>query len=264
MLTKMLVKLQASQRQLLDQWLVDNGAPYSAIGQIELRTAMSIIEPGNEHTILDPIPEAFRDRPFWQYGAGKHSSDIRPIIGSVLVNIYAGKNVIIKVRHLVLSGSSQWVFGRNITSKSNIMQLNNAGMVIPGPDSERIRLPIIEHDMHIYLPLSLFINPRQPDIVQVLSGMAVDASPAALNKILNRVHTHVCGHATYSDIKTLLQRNNIWSDQAESQLQTMVATCTNCRAMSKPQPSRKVSLSSLSREFNEVTCIDHFFFTGSQ
>lgn len=49
------------------------------------------------------------------------------------------------------------------------MQLDNAGIVIPGPDGDLIRFPIMDHNMRINFPLSLFINPSQPELVQALS-----------------------------------------------------------------------------------------------
>lgn len=42
-------------------------------GHVELHAALSIIYPGSEHINICPIPEAFRDRPFWKYVAGEHS-----------------------------------------------------------------------------------------------------------------------------------------------------------------------------------------------
>lgn len=33
--------------------------------------------------------------------------------------------------------------------------------------------------------------------------------------ILDKLHKHVCGHATYSEIKPLLKRNNLWSNEAK-------------------------------------------------
>lgn len=96
---------------------------------------------------------AFKYRPSWQYGVGEHSSDISPMLGSVVLNENSEYDTTINVRLMVLSRSSEWVFGRNITSKINIMQLKNMCTEIPGHGKEIIRLPIFEYGMNIYLAL---------------------------------------------------------------------------------------------------------------
>lgn len=125
------------------------------------------------HNHLDPIPDELSDRQFWQYGVGDHSIYIQSISGSILVNLYASDNVILKVVHSVLLGSSQSVFGRNIKSRRNIIQLDNERIIVPEPDNMRIILPVLDHGMHIYFPLSLFICFSKPKMVQELSVMAV-------------------------------------------------------------------------------------------
>lgn len=139
------------------------------------------------------------------------------------------------------------------------MQLGNVGTVIPGFGNQLIHLPIVEYDMYIYLPLSLFVHPTQPDILKSISGTVIETPPATICKIIDPVHKNVCGHTNYSGIKTLLQRNNIWSDAVDHQLPETVEKCTHWRATAKPHPSRKVSLSSLNCQFNDIICVYSFF-----
>lgn len=116
--------------------------------------------------------------------------------------------------------------------------------------------------MYIYLPLSRFICPSQKNFIITLSGTIIGSSPGIICKIINHVHQHVCGHAKYSDMKTPLQRNNILAEAVQNQLQKTVSVFLNSRATAKPQPSHKMSLSSLKRIFNGVVCVDHFFLDG--
>lgn len=44
----------------------------------------------------------------------------------------------------------------------------------------------------------------------------------------------------------------------------LIENCILCSATLPLQPSRKVSTFSLSRNFNEVVCIDHFYLNGVQ
>lgn len=78
-------------------------------------------------------------------------------------------------------------------------------------------------------------------------------------RIIDRVQNHVCGHSTYSDMRTLLERNKPWDENTQKYLFQLVSNCMHCSATSTPPPNRRVFLASLSREINEVLCIDHFF-----
>ncbi len=61
-----------------------------------------------------------------------------------------------------------------------------------------------------------------------------------------------------SDMKTLLERNNLWNHEVETYLNRIVNSCSNCARCYEPKQARKVSLSSLNRSFNDVSCIDNF------
>lgn len=84
----------------------------------------------------------------------------------------------------------------------------------------------------------------------------------SVKKVVDRVHRHVCGHATFSDMRTLLIRNRLWSNEVQHYLSQTVSECVSCKASSTPPPNRRVSLSSLNRQLNEVVCVDHFHLDG--
>lgn len=56
---------------------------------------------------------------------------------------------------------------------------------------------------------------------------------------------------------TLLTRNNLWSPAVQHYLDQIISNFLSCKASATPPPDRRVSLSSLSRELNDVVCIDH-------
>ncbi len=60
-------------------------------------------------------------------------------------------------------------------------------------------------------------------------------------------------------MKVLLQRNNLWTTHVEKYLCEILESCDKCAATSLPKKARNVSLSSLSRDFNQAVCIDHLF-----
>lgn len=84
---------------------MDDGAPYSTIGNVELRLLMDRF--GNKCTAeLEPIPSSLAGCTHWQYGTGDHSSAPRCIIGSVLLAAKSDSGHRILIRHLVLDGST--------------------------------------------------------------------------------------------------------------------------------------------------------------
>lgn len=76
---------------------------------------------------------------------------------------------------------------------------------------------------------------------------------------IDQIHLQVCGHSTFSDMKTLLHRNGLWDNDTEKYSCDILETCTSCKLTALPKKTRKVSLSSMSRSFNQQVCIDHFY-----
>lgn len=88
--------------------LVDDGAPYSGLGIVELRALAGELLP-RWNGSLDQIPESVRSTPYWQYGSGQHASAKRKILVSVVLSTSSDQGNRIDIRHLVIEGSSQWV-----------------------------------------------------------------------------------------------------------------------------------------------------------
>lgn len=80
-----------------------------------------------------------------------------------------------------------------------------------------------------------------------------------LTQIFEKEHRHVCGHASYTDIKLLLQLNNLWNESVNKYLSTTFEECASFNVTACLQPARKVSLGSMYRSFNEVVYVDHLF-----
>lgn len=128
---------------------VDNGAPYSAIGYFELCLLASDIIPDWDGT-LDAPPSSFVNKRKWQYGVGMHSSESRHILGAITLTAKFDCATI-KICHLVSGGSSQLVIGRNVTSRGNILHMNNNCLQISGSENRLIRLSFLKYDMHSHL-----------------------------------------------------------------------------------------------------------------
>lgn len=80
-----------------------------------------------------------------------------------------------------------------------------------------------------------------------------------LKLITDRVHRNDCGHSSYTDMKTLMERNGIWTKDVQHYLVQVMESCPSCKCAALPRPTRKVSLSSLTKESNEVVCVDHMY-----
>lgn len=125
---------------------------------------------------------------------------------------------------------------------------------------------MVDDSFHSYISINRFVSNKlqNPPSVQTLTSTSSSFHSASedwprLRRIIDRVHKHVCGHASFSYMRTLLLRNKLWTPKVQSYLVEKVTECTDCRASSTPPPNRRVSLSFLDRTFNEVVCIDHFF-----
>lgn len=250
--------------------LLDDGAPYSGIGSTELKLIAELVCPewnGN----LDPIPDSVADRPYWQYGSGEHRSAAKRILGSVLMEARTDQGTNVQIRHLVIDGSSQWVVGRNVTSHCDILHANQNKLILP-PDANgnsQGSITLVDRDMHTYIPHQVFTfrtsgitGDNESTLFCASAHIEGDVAKKPwtdVKKIVDKVHKHVCGHSTYSDIRVLLERNKLWNEQVEKYLQSVLERCTACLTTAKPKSSRKVSLSAMTRSFNDLVCVDHLF-----
>lgn len=148
-------------------------------------------------------------------------------------------------------------------------------------DANKIVLPnnsdwidLQDHEFHSYIPYKRFLESCSNDSERMKSKLycasaevvnVIEKRPwKEVQHILDKVHRHVCGNSNYSDIKILLQRNNLWSYEAQKYLATELERCSRCATTSEPAKTRKVSLSTLNRELNEMVCVDHLFLEGTR
>ena len=155
------------------------------------------------------------------------------------------------IRHLVLDGSSQWIIGENVTQHSNIMHIGqNALQFVTDGVSDTFTM--IDNNFLSYLPMSVFSSENnEAPVLSCLNGnISKKPSRNQVKAIVDKVHKQVCGHTNLTDMRLILQCNGLWNDIVCDYASQLIESCVSCRATASPQPSRKVSISSLSREFN--------------
>lgn len=240
--------------------LLDDGAPYSALGEVELRILLDELGLTFPRQI-DPIPRSLQGFSYFQYGTGSHASQSRKILGSVVLTAYSDSNRPIDITHIVLRGSSQWIVGRNVTRKADIQHINgNALVFCVGELDERDSIKLFNDKFLSYIPMDRFSQTKNFSSISALSARPVPKRTwNEIKHIIEKVHKHVCGHASFSDFKMLLERNNIWNAAVEEYICQLINNCRSCKKSALPSPSRKVSISMMSKEFTEIVCVDHFY-----
>lgn len=133
--------------------LCNDGSSYSGIWKIEFRKLQPRIKP-NWNGKFDPLLSSITNRPYWQYGSGKHSSVLQKLIGLIFLTATTDQRNIIQIHHVIIEGSSQWVIDRNVTRKSNIMHTSRNFLQLSSISKtyESDTVTPTEHSMQSYFP----------------------------------------------------------------------------------------------------------------
>ena len=244
--------------------LLDDGTPYSGIGEDEFHILRSSLKT-NFNDTFDELPNEIAQRPYWQYGNSNHASKSKRIIGSILIDAISDQGNIVRIRHLVIEGSSKWIVGRNITKHGNIQRIGGNLLELSTKNETGVQMTIslIDHDLHCYLPLSAFgLVSNNAQAYCAVFSFAAKASNRPLGEIkaiVDKVHKHVCGHASLRNMQILLERNDLWSNEVKTFLHQTVEVCHQCKMTDEPRDMRKVSLHDLNSSFNDRVCLDHVF-----
>ena len=109
-----------------------------------------------------------------------------------------------RITHLVLEGSSQWVIGRNVTQNANMQHIDRNAIQFYA-DREADYIPLTNHGFPSFIKLSAFIEPNTSSVIRCLNGnMLIDKTWAEVKNIVVKVHKLICGHANYTDYRPLL------------------------------------------------------------
>ena len=164
---------------------------------------------------------------------------LRSINGTAIAS--DGTNV--NITHVVVKGSSQWIVGPNGTTKCDTIHTN--GNYLKMPYDSRTALQTFE--FHSYMTHEISFKKEGYSSFQAkLFCATVDLNDSEnqtpwseLKKIIDKVHKHVYGHASISDFKILLERNNLRNEEVEKYLNRGIKSITSCNNTSEPERTCK-------------------------
>lgn len=78
--------------------------------------------------------------------------------------------------------------GRIFTSRINIMQFDGYYMMLPGLNLQRIELPLIVSDHHLYLPMKFFTTRESSSYSQSVITTATAMPWSESRPIIEKVH----------------------------------------------------------------------------
>lgn len=227
---------------------------------VELRSLSRYLLPSCD-TTLPQVPSKIRANSYRHYGSGSHASSRRNILGSVQITAKSDQVIPIQIRHLIIEGSSQWVFGRNVTWFCNIHHIDKSCLIFRSPVStEWLSMTLYGVGDHCYLLFYIF---------------NITHSEHADNCIISRSCSAYTSSLLWSHWKNIRQR-------APTRLWTFILCRHQVAALKKPDLEwakcyisitytrnfsgmchfkaligwRKVSLSSMSRDFSDLVCAD--------
>ena len=133
--------------------LVYGGARSSALGLVELKILSPYLH-NNGIGKLDPLRPTIVDCTHWQYGSGSYFSDSQWMLGSTMISARLNDGPMINIWHFAVEGSSQWLIGRNATTKRDIIY--SSGNYLKWTDRTKISLKNIV--TYSYVPSYIFFK----------------------------------------------------------------------------------------------------------
>lgn len=207
---------------------------------------------------LDTISMALKGHTQWEVGTRKYASPVCRILDFTVLTATSDSENAVGVTQIVLDRSSRWVFGRNATRKASIEHLMRNFLTFTGEESTDYT-SMVDSEFWSYIPFDCFISNRNTaSTLSFFSAVTTENIPRRdTRKAIDKIHRNVCGYANLTVYKLLLEQNNLWNETIASYVFKTMEYCTACRCTSSSIPSRKVSISSLSKNFDGTVCVDH-------
>lgn len=205
----------------------------------------------------------------WKHGSGQHSGAEKESLVPVVFLVLSDAGTPILIRQAFFKVSSQWIVGKNVTMKADIIHKGLNCLQMFAVDGSIEFLTLVGHDMNSYIPLSAFrrarsvqkrlTSPSCDSINAKLTTSVEKCSWKTIKHTTDKVQKHVCGHSSYFNMKLLLIKNDFWNDAVKRYLTDGAEKFAGFCHTSMPQNTRRVPLSSLSLSVNELVCIVYVY-----
>lgn len=94
-----------------------------------------------------------------------------------------------------------------------------------------------------YMPISALVLGKDNESTSVLlclnGNVKTDMPWNQIKTIIDKVDGHVCGHASLTDMRLLLERNSLWPDAFANYVHQHIESCVSCRSTAPPQPAER-------------------------
>lgn len=129
-----------------------------------------------------------------------------------------------------------------MTRVSQVLNKSGSKIVIYPSNGIRHSIIIIYDGLHSYISTKkckllvspLFVLTGHKSSININSNILKSWSQN--KRILYKVHLHTCGHSTFSDIRTLFERNLIWSEDVEKYCGDVIRNFTSIILSSTSPP----------------------------
>lgn len=136
--------------------LPNDGAPCAVMGVVKLCFLSGLTN--IDVSRLESKPKEISNYKWWPYSQWDHASTRHRILRSVNFTVLPIRPLWpIQISHLVVEGLSQWVIGRNLTSKSDIMHYSSRRVLLPPLDGVRDSISSINDGLHSFIYLTWFL-----------------------------------------------------------------------------------------------------------
>lgn len=145
---------------------------------------------------------------------------------------------------------------QNLIGTGSIEQVDFPKLVVGNGSSNLLTLQLFKRQNLLYMPFSAFYCPTKMTLASSSASTSMhnhEHKCKETKNIVDRVHHHVCGHADFSDLRLLLQRNDLWLNDVDQYLSEVFAKCRGCKATSSSTLQK--SLSEITKPYLQPTCV---------
>lgn len=141
-----------------------------------------------------------------------------------------------------LNGSFEGMLNRNVVLYMMITK------TLRSPCQTTCRVSLVNVDLQCHVPCISFLYGACPGntlttVLNYMSAQSLADSPwIELKRFVDKVHKNVCVHASFKDLKTLLERNGYWTGEICRYVASVQNSCPISVLLLVPNPTARSQL----------------------